>query len=100
LEQKTQKKVYELFDLICGTSTGAILALAMGVSKMSAVECVKIYKELGKDVFSSIWGAVGKKSNLLFTESENSGNVPKYVALLKKYLVYTEKPTNVVALAA
>lgn len=87
--------------MICGTSTGAILALAMGVSKMSAVKCIKMYKELSKDVFSSTWGAVGKKSNLLLSGSENSDNVPKYVALLKKYLIYTEKPaTNVVALAA
>jgi patatin-like phospholipase/acyl hydrolase len=31
-------KVWELFDLICGTSTGGILALALGLLKLSGMK--------------------------------------------------------------
>lgn len=38
------KKLYEYFDLICGTSTGAILAIAIALG-IPAAELVDFYKE-------------------------------------------------------
>ncbi|KAK4398970.1 Phospholipase A I [Sesamum angolense] len=52
IEKRTGKQIYELFDLICGTSTGGMLAVALGIKLMSLEKCEEIYKELGKLVFA------------------------------------------------
>ena len=52
LEVRTGRKIHELFDLIVGTSTGGLLAVAMGLRKFSLDECEHIYKVLGQRVFS------------------------------------------------
>lgn len=52
LEEGSGKKIHELFDLICGTSTGGILAVAVGVHKHDLRRCDHIYKNLGTRVFS------------------------------------------------
>lgn len=44
------KKLYEYFDLICGTSTGAILAIAIALG-IPAKELVKFYKIHAKTIF-------------------------------------------------
>jgi hypothetical protein len=50
IEKRTGKKIYELFDLICGTSTGSILggALAAGAN---AEMILDIYVNEGKKLF-------------------------------------------------
>ena len=50
IEKGTGKRIHELFDLICGTSTGGMLAFALGIKLMTLEECEDIYKNLGKDV--------------------------------------------------
>ncbi|KAM3362609.1 phospholipase A I [Capsicum galapagoense] len=52
IEKGTGKQIHELFDLICGTSTGGMLAVAMGIKLMSLEKCEEIYKKLGKLVFA------------------------------------------------
>ncbi|MCL7052240.1 hypothetical protein MKW94_011777 [Papaver nudicaule] len=52
IEQGTGKRIHEMFDLICGTSTGGMLAVALGIKQMSLDECEEIYKKLGKLVFA------------------------------------------------
>ncbi|XP_050368574.1 phospholipase A I isoform X3 [Argentina anserina] len=52
IEKGTGKPIHELFDLICGTSTGGMLAVALGIQLMSLDQCEEIYKNLGKLVFS------------------------------------------------
>lgn len=52
IEKGTGKRIYELFDLICGTSTGGMLAVALGMKLMTLEECEDIYKNLGKLVFA------------------------------------------------
>lgn len=44
--------IYKLFDLICGTSTGGMLAVALTVKQMTLDQCEEIYKKLGKLVFA------------------------------------------------
>ncbi|KAL0407272.1 UNVERIFIED_CONTAM: Phospholipase A I [Sesamum latifolium] len=53
IERNTGKQMHELFDLICGTSTGGMLAVALGIKVMSLERCEGIYKELGKVVFAA-----------------------------------------------
>jgi len=43
-------KIYEEFDLICGTSTGAILAIGLSLG-IPAIELVKFYKDYARDIF-------------------------------------------------
>ncbi|KAG8634374.1 hypothetical protein MANES_17G037100v8 [Manihot esculenta] len=52
IEKGTGKRIHELFDLICGTSTGGMLAVALGIKLMTLRECEEIYKNLGKLVFA------------------------------------------------
>ncbi|KAI5081182.1 hypothetical protein GOP47_0004365 [Adiantum capillus-veneris] len=52
LEAGTGKRIHELFDLICGTSTGGMLAVALGIKRMTLDECEEIYTKLGKLVFA------------------------------------------------
>ena len=47
IEKGTGKQIHELFDLICGTSTGGMLAVALAIKLMSLERCEEIYKELG-----------------------------------------------------
>jgi hypothetical protein len=52
LEARTGRRVHELFDLIVGTSTGGLLAVALGLRHLTLDECEAIYKVLGQQVFS------------------------------------------------
>ncbi len=46
LEQRTGRKVTELFDWIVGTSTGGIVALALVYGKLEDVEVIAIVSKL------------------------------------------------------
>ncbi|GBN80898.1 Calcium-independent phospholipase A2-gamma [Araneus ventricosus] len=58
LEAKTNKKVFELFDFICGVSSGAILSVLLGALRMSLDDCEYLYRKLSDEIFcrSTIWG--------------------------------------------
>lgn len=72
---KNKKHITECFDIISGTSTGALIALALntpdehGNPKYCAKDLVAFYEELGTKVFTrsiaqrikSIWGWMGPK---------------------------------------
>ncbi|XAR53777.1 Phospholipase A(1) [Bertholletia excelsa] len=52
IEKRTGARIHEMFDLICGTSTGGMLAVALAIKQMSLDKCEEIYKTLGKLVFA------------------------------------------------
>ena len=60
IEQETGKPIFEMFDLIAGTSTGGILALSLTKpnpvqphnAHYPAKELVKLYEEKGHEIFS------------------------------------------------
>ncbi|PRW58490.1 phospholipase A I isoform X1 isoform A [Chlorella sorokiniana] len=61
LERHTGKRIWELFDLIVGTSTGGLLAVALGLLKLDMDACDHIYKVLGRKVFSRVVAAKDAK---------------------------------------
>ena len=52
VESKTSRQVYELFDVIAGTSTGGILAAGLSIG-VPATELVALYRDNGKNIFNS-----------------------------------------------
>ncbi|XP_041654259.1 calcium-independent phospholipase A2-gamma-like [Cheilinus undulatus] len=51
LEDETGKKIHQLFDYICGVSTGAVLAFMLGLAHFSLEECADMYRRFGTEVF-------------------------------------------------
>jgi patatin-like phospholipase/acyl hydrolase len=62
LEAVTKRPLHDVFDVVIGTSTGAILAFAIGHRKLSALECLSKYRELGAEIFpTGIWDTIKGK---------------------------------------
>lgn len=71
LERRTNRPVVDLFDMIVGTSTGGLLALAVacpnedGQPRHPAKDIVRLYEQEGKRVFSrSVWHKIRSVGNL------------------------------------
>lgn len=52
IEKETGNKIHEYFDLITGTSTGGIIALALSIG-ISAQKIADIYIERGREIFDA-----------------------------------------------
>lgn len=74
--EKANGSITEHFDLLCGTSTGGLIALALAAGK-SPVEIVKFYLDWGPKIFPERNIAVRflKKKGLLFPNSRNTDEV-------------------------
>src|SRR5690348_11556724 len=55
LTTRTNKEPHQLFDLVCGSGSGGILALLLGLLKVPVDECAKLFEELCKKVFEEGW---------------------------------------------
>jgi uncharacterized protein len=67
LERRAERRVFELFDLIAGTSTGAILACALcAPDPLPAARVAALYEEEGPEIFSrSIFQRIRSANGLL-----------------------------------
>jgi uncharacterized protein len=74
LERRADRHIYELFDLIAGTSTGGILACALcAPDPLPAEEVAAIYEEEGPAIFDrSVWQRIRSAEGLL-DEKYDSG---------------------------
>lgn len=52
IEARTGRRIWELFDVIGGTSTGCMLAMGVGIMGMTLDAMEEVYMGLGKRVFS------------------------------------------------
>src|SRR4029079_7149904 len=71
LERRTNRPIIDLFDMIVGTSTAALLALALpspgegGRPRHTARDLIRFYADEGKRVFSrSVWHKIRAVGNL------------------------------------
>ncbi|XP_074598016.1 calcium-independent phospholipase A2-gamma-like [Brevipalpus obovatus] len=51
LEKITGQPIHKLFDLICGVSTGSILAMLLGAFKSNIDDCLTLYKRTSEQMF-------------------------------------------------
>ncbi|XP_073688486.1 calcium-independent phospholipase A2-gamma-like [Garra rufa] len=51
LQELSGKPVHQLFDYICGVSTGSILGFMLGVFQIPLKDCEDLYRKLSSDVF-------------------------------------------------
>jgi patatin-like phospholipase/acyl hydrolase len=67
IEKRSGKQIYELFDLIAGTSTGGILACALcAPAPLPAEQLVALYEDEGPTIFDrSIWQRIRSAEGLL-----------------------------------
>lgn len=68
VEEKAGKPINELFDVIVGTSTGALIALCLAAAnkKYNASDIVKIYRDESKNIFKrSLWYTLKSGNGLL-----------------------------------
>jgi patatin-like phospholipase/acyl hydrolase len=85
LEQEIQRespgaKLYEYFDLVCGTSTGAILAVAIALG-VPAVDLVAFYHAHAKAIFPKWYLKVlPRKSRALFTSIYSNKDLRQLLA--------------------
>jgi hypothetical protein len=54
LERRAGAPIWSLFDVIGGTSTGGLLAVATGILRLNLDECQDIYTKLGNKVCMSV----------------------------------------------
>ncbi|KAJ8925966.1 hypothetical protein NQ315_009819 [Exocentrus adspersus] len=67
LEELTGKPIYQMFDFICGVSTGAIIATLVGLRQKTLDETTEIYKNISMQVFTQ--SALRGTSNLVWSHS-------------------------------
>ena len=66
LEYEMHKPLLEKFDLVCGSSTGGILAIALSVLKLNGSRLVNIYSSRNlKRIFSHVDADAGAEKNVV-----------------------------------
>lgn len=63
IEERYQLKIADQFDMICGTSTGGLIALALSIGK-PASEIVSLYQNKGQEIFPDPKTKIGKAFQL------------------------------------
>ena len=81
-EAETGQKIHELFDFICGVSTGAIIASFLGFHKKTIAEVEQTYKEIGSQIFTQDW----TEGYLGYVKSHSYYNTKKYEDILKSFV--------------
>ncbi|MDH5717806.1 MAG: patatin-like phospholipase family protein [Spirochaetia bacterium] len=83
IENRTGKSISKMFDLIAGTSTGGILALALckdngkGKPKFTAAELVEVYSQRGKEFFNRTISKAILSLNSIISEKYAAKSIEK-----------------------
>lgn len=80
VERQTGKRICQLFDMICGTSTGGILAMMLGMFHMTCQEALDTYTTLCGDIFA------GKPDTEKLLRTGEKYNTAGFEVILKRTL--------------
>ena len=81
LEEQTGQPIYKLFDYMVGVSTGSIIVALLAFQRLSVEETLKIYKELGAEVFNQSY----IKAVTGIVTSHSYYDTAKYEDILKSF---------------
>jgi uncharacterized protein len=98
LERRAGRRVFEMFDLIAGTSTGGILACALcAPDPLPASEVVKLYEEQGPDIFSrSLFQRIRSADGLLDEKYDDAALDRALERFLSDKLLSESRPNLIV----
>ena len=98
IERRSGRRVWELFDLIAGTSTGGILACALcAPDPLPASEVVKLYEDEGPDIFSrSLFQRIRSAEGLLDEKYDDAALDRALERFLQQKLLSQTKPDIIV----
>ncbi|EGT38601.1 hypothetical protein CAEBREN_15341 [Caenorhabditis brenneri] len=82
IEKLSGKKICELFDMVCGVSTGAIIAALLTVKGYSVAECREAYMDVSKKLFSQ--GKFQGSMGLILKHSYYNTNL--WISILKQMI--------------
>ncbi|UMM27889.1 hypothetical protein L5515_010974 [Caenorhabditis briggsae] len=82
IEKLSGKKICEIFDMICGVSTGSIIAALLTVKGYSVAECREAYMDVSKKLFTQ--GKFQGGMGLILQHSYYNTNL--WVSILKKMI--------------
>ncbi len=79
LEATTGEQIHRQFDLICGVSTGVLLALMLGVFRIPLSDAETIYKDFSRDMFNRhmFAGASGVLTSQAYYDTQLWENILK-----------------------
>lgn len=98
LEHKTGKRIYELFDLIAGTSTGGILACSL-MCGHTAEAVGKLYSEHGSEIFSrGFWHRISTLWGVTYAKYDNA-TLSELLRLYCGAKLLAQAPTNLLVTA-
>jgi uncharacterized protein len=94
IERRSGRRIWELFDLIAGTSTGGILACALcAPDPLPASEVVKLYEDEGPDIFSrSLFQRIRTADGLLDEKYDGAALDRALERFLQEKLLSQTKP--------
>lgn len=86
MEEITGKKIFELFDFICGVSTGSILVCGLSAMPRTINEGINLYKDVARQVFdrSSTFHNVAGGTRMLLNHAWY--DVDLWNKLLRQYM--------------
>ncbi|CRL07781.1 CLUMA_CG020735, isoform A [Clunio marinus] len=89
LEEITNKKLFQLFDFICGVSTGSIFICGLVAEPRTLMEGKDLYKEVARKVFevSSTLNVISSTSRLMWSHAYY--DVALWEKLLQEYMTNT-----------
>lgn len=89
LEQMTGKGIFQLFDFICGVSTGSILVCGLSAKERTIDEGIFLYKDVARRVFHTptTFDVFAATSRLMFTHAYY--DVQLWEKLLREHMTDT-----------